>query len=158
MPPTCRTSMAVLASCGKPIPGAEPVSAPGPASDPAAAGPDATAAPDGAPSGRVDMIAATAIIIAVAVFAADSTRIRAFEAQMFPWLVLSALAALAAGLFVRGWRMDRGPEGARAPRVLIEPRAFGAFLGLTALYGVSVGYIGFFTASALYVPAMAWLI
>jgi hypothetical protein len=105
--------------------------------------------------GSRDMIAATLLLVLTCVFWWDSTAISAAEARMFPRLVLLALAALGLLLFLRGLRA--GPEAAETPVISALP-AFAAFLGATAVYGVAVGWIGFFTASLVYIPVVARLI
>lgn len=115
--------------------------------------PRATSA--GGREGLRDQIAAGLLMIAVAVFWWDSYTINAAEAHMYPRLILIVLAALAALLFVRGARM--GAQRADAPVVMVW-FAFLAFLACTIAYVAAVAYIGFFTASVVYIPLVAWLI
>lgn len=102
-----------------------------------------------------DMVAALILLAVTGVFWWDSTAIPAAEAQMFPRLVLVALGLLALLLLVRGLRA--GPLRAQT-RVIETHAAFAAFIGTTVVYGVAVGYLGFFTSSVVYIPLVARLI
>jgi putative tricarboxylic transport membrane protein len=115
--------------------------------------PPATAA--GGREGLRDQLAAGLLMVTVAVFWWDSYTINAAEAQMYPRLILIVLAVLAALLFLRGTRM--GGRRADAPVVMVW-FAFLAFMACTTAYVVAVAYIGFFTASIVYIPLVAWLI
>lgn len=119
---------------------------------------DTDTAPDpieGPAQGRRDCVIACGLAGAGAVFWWDSTAIPAAEAQMYPRLVLILLFGLSALLFVRGWRMAPSHRGLP---VVMALRPFAAFLAITVIYAASVGLIGFFTSSTVYVPLAAWLI
>lgn len=109
----------------------------------------------GGREGLRDQVAAAVLMGLVAVFWWDASAIRAFEAQMYPRLVLIVLAVLAVLLFLRGFRF--GGKIADQP-VVSSWTAFLAFLVPTILYAMAVGKIGFFTSSIVYIPLVAYLI
>ncbi|KUF08961.1 tripartite tricarboxylate transporter TctB family protein [Pseudoponticoccus marisrubri] len=105
--------------------------------------------------GTLDRILSLVLLATAAVFLLDSRNIAAAEARMFPLLILGLLAILALALFGRSFLAARQHA---AERVIGDRGKFLTFVACTGLYAASVSQIGFFTASALYVPVAGHLL
>lgn len=73
---------------------------------------------------------------------------------MFPHIILGALGLLAVLLFARSFRL---PATLRSERIITDRKRFLLFVGTMIVYAACVAEIGFFTASAIYVPIAACL-
>lgn len=117
-----------------------------------------TVAPGAKPGARavvLDRVLAALLIVITGLFWAESAKIAAAEAQMFPRIILIAMGALALMLAARSWRLD---PALRADAIITAPLQFVFFVLGSVAYVASVGYLGFFTASAVYMPAIAFLL
>jgi hypothetical protein len=109
----------------------------------------------GVRAGWQDRLIAIIIIALTVYFWIKSVEISAAEARMFPRMILSIMGLLSLLLFIRSFRI---PQDKRADAVFTSVPAFTLFVLTTAVYVVSVAYLGYFTSSAVYVPLVAYLI
>ncbi len=117
-----------------------------------------TIAPGGKPGARAviqDRVLALIIVVTTGFFWAESANIAADEARMFPRMILVALFFLGALLAARTLRSDKDQ---RADAIINSVRAFSLFILASTLYVASVSTLGFFTASGIYMPVVAYLL
>ena len=115
-------------------------------------------APGKVPGARVavqDRVLAVLVLVVTGLFWAESANIRADEARMYPRMILLALFGLGIILAARSLREDKTK---RAGAVVPSVSAFATFILASIVYVASVSTLGFFTASALYMPAVAYLL
>lgn len=102
-----------------------------------------------------DRVLAIVLVVATSFFWFEASDIMAAEARMFPLMILSGLYVLSALLALRTFRL---PAEHRGEALFSAPLAFLSFVGMSAVYVASVGIVGFFTATAMYMPIVAWLL
>ncbi len=115
-------------------------------------------APGGKPGALVvnqDRILAVTIVVVTVFFWAESADIAADEARMYPRMILVALFALGVLLAARAFKSDKEQ---RAAAIFTSVPAFCLFLLASTLYVASVSTLGFFTASGIYMPVVAYLL
>lgn len=120
--------------------------------------PEETIAPGGKPGARAvvqDRILALMIVVITGFFWAESADIAADEARMFPRMILVSLFILGTLLAARTFKYDKYQ---RADAIITSVRAFSLFILASTLYVASVSTLGFFTASGIYMPAVAYLL
>lgn len=115
----------------------------------------APGAKPGAHAVVLDRVLAALIIVITGLFWAESHNIAAAEAQMFPRMILIIMGILALLLAARSWRLD---PARRADAIISAPGPFVLFVLGSVAYVASVSTLGFFTASAVYMPAIAFLL
>jgi putative tricarboxylic transport membrane protein len=76
-----------------------------------------------------------------------------FEAGLFPRLVTAVMVMAAVAMFARSFM---GPGRAKADPVFINWPLLAITLVATVLYVIAVRTIGYFTSSAIFVPAIAY--
>lgn len=109
----------------------------------------------GARSAAQDRILSVIIIVLSSLFWAESVNIVTAEAKMFPRMILSAIYVLSVLLALRSFRL---PPEKRGEAIFISLFPFLLFVGASAAYVASIGVVGFFTATAVYMPFIAWLL
>lgn len=109
----------------------------------------------GARSAVQDRILAVLFIVLASLFWIESVNIVTAEARMFPRMILSAVYVLSVLLALRSFRL---PSEQRGEAIFIALFPFLSFVGVSAAYVASVGVVGFFTATAVYMPLIAWLL
>lgn len=102
-----------------------------------------------------DRILAILIIVVATFFWIEAGKIRADEAQMFPRAVLVLVYVLAALLALRTLSARKAQ---RASAIFISFPAFALFIVTSLIYVASVSNAGFFSASVIYMPIVAYLL
>ncbi|TVR07442.1 MAG: hypothetical protein EA385_12790 [Salinarimonadaceae bacterium] len=119
---------------------------------------EATESPGEKPGARSvvqDRVLAILIIVVATFFWIESGRIRAAEAQMFPRMILILIYGLAGLLALRTLYLQ---SDHRAPAIITSYPAFALFVLTSLVYVSSVSSLGFFTASVVYMPVVAFLL
>lgn len=98
---------------------------------------------------------AVIIVVITGLFWAESADIAADEARMYPRMILVSLFILGGLLAARTLRSGKEE---RADAIITSVPAFGVFILASMLYVASVSTLGFFTASGIYMPAVAFLL
>ena len=117
-----------------------------------------TAVPGAKPGARAvvqDRVLAVIIIVVTGVFWAESANVAADEARLFPRMILIALFILSVLLAARTFTTSKAD---RADAIVTSYRAFALFVFSSTVYVASVSALGFFTASAIYMPVVAYLL
>jgi putative tricarboxylic transport membrane protein len=97
-----------------------------------------------------DSIAALAILAMVGAAWVQIAQV-AQAAAMFPQMILGAVGILAAIMFVQGMRRAR-PE----QPFISHARNLALALGLTLIYIIAVGPVGYFPATLVFLPLLAY--
>lgn len=117
-----------------------------------------TTAPGAKPGARAviqDRFLAIIIVVVTGLFWADSANIAADEARMYPRMILGALFVLASLLALRTLSAAKDEH---ADAIVTSVPAFSLFILTSTVYVASVSTLGFFTASGIYMPVVAYLL